>query len=46
MANSIDADQTVPREKKTGRDLNLGPYNGAGKDGPELVRAFREIFSI
>ena len=32
MANSVDADQTAPREKKkkTGGDLTLGPYNGAG----------------
>ena len=31
MANSVDADQTAPREKKkTGGDLTLGLYNGAG----------------
>ena len=30
MANSVDADQTAPREKKRGGYLILGPYNGAG----------------
>ena len=31
MANSVDADQTAPREKKkTGGDLTLGPCNEAG----------------
>ena len=32
MANRVDADQTASRErkKKTGVDLTLDPYNGAG----------------
>ena len=30
MANSVDVEQTAPREKKTGGDLTLGPYNGVG----------------
>ena len=31
MANSVDADQTAPREEKmTGGDVTLGPYKGAG----------------
>ena len=33
MANRVDADQTASREKKkkkTGVDMTLDPYNGAG----------------
>ena len=32
MVNSVDADQNAPRKekKKTGGDLTLSPYNGAG----------------
>ena len=31
MSNSVDVDQTAPREEKQmGGVLTLGPYNGAG----------------
>ena len=33
MANSVDADQTAPREKKKKKKKDWrSPYNGTGKD--------------